>query len=41
MPRYALAAYDLPVNPERMDEPVRAELLLAHDGSVGAVRFVQ
>jgi hypothetical protein len=41
MPRYALAAYDLPVNPDRLDEPVKAELLLADDGSVGAVRFIQ
>ncbi len=41
MPRYALAAYNLPVNPARLDEPVRAELLLAQDGSVGAVRFIQ
>jgi hypothetical protein len=41
MPRYALAAYNLPVNPARFDEPVRAELLLAQDGSVGAVRFIQ
>jgi hypothetical protein len=41
MPRYALAAYDLPVNPARLDEPVKAELLLADDGSVGAVRFIQ
>jgi hypothetical protein len=39
MPRAALAAWGLPVNAERAGEMVKADLLLAHDGTARAVRL--
>lgn len=41
MPRAALAAYGLPVNLERADTPVKAELLVSEDGQAHAIRFVR
>lgn len=41
MPRAALAAYGLPVNVERADTPVKAELLVSEDGRAHAIRFVR
>lgn len=41
MPRAALAAYGLPVNPARADIPVKAELLVSEDGQARAIRFVR
>jgi hypothetical protein len=39
MPRAALAAWGLPVNAERAGETVKADLLLAHDGTARAIRL--
>lgn len=41
MPRSALVAYGLPVNLERADTPVKAELLVSEDGQARAIRFVR
>ena len=41
MPRTALASFGLPVNQERADTPVKADVLLAEDGSARAIRFVR
>ncbi len=41
MPRTALASFGLPVNIERADEPIKADLLLAEDGSARAIRFIR
>lgn len=40
VPRAALAAYGLPVNAARAGETVRADVLLAHDGTARAIRLV-
>lgn len=40
LPRTTLAQFGLPVNPQRIGEPVDAELLVRPDGAVLALRFV-
>jgi hypothetical protein len=39
VPRAALAALGLPVNAERAGELVKADILLAHDGTARAIRL--
>jgi hypothetical protein len=41
VPRAALAALGLPVNVARANETVKADVLLAHDGTARAIRLVQ
>lgn len=41
LPRSALASLGLPVNVERSDERVKADVLLGHDGLARAIRFVR
>jgi len=41
MPRPALIAFGLPVNIERADVPVKADLLVGEDGLARAIRFVR
>jgi hypothetical protein len=41
MPRYAMARFGLPVNMERYDERVKADIWLGADGLARAIRFVQ
>ena len=41
MPRYAMARFGLPVNMERYDERVKADVWLGADGLARAIRFVQ
>ncbi len=41
MPRSALVKFGLPVNVERADVPVTADLLLGEDGLARAIRFVR
>ncbi|MEO6725759.1 MAG: hypothetical protein ABIU20_07000 [Blastocatellia bacterium] len=41
MPRTAMASFGLPVNLERANAPVKADVLLAEDGSARAIRFVR
>ncbi|MCI0524335.1 MAG: hypothetical protein L0Y75_03645 [Acidobacteria bacterium] len=41
MPRSALVSFGLPVNVERADAPVTADLLLGEDGLARAIRFVR
>lgn len=41
MPRSALASFGLPINQERTNVPVKADVLLAEDGSARAIRFVR
>ncbi len=41
MPRYAMARFGLPVNMERYDEKVKADLWVGVDGLARAIRFVQ
>jgi hypothetical protein len=41
MPRSVLAALGIPVNRDRMDERVKADVLLGDDGLTRAIRFVQ
>ena len=40
-PRAALASLGLPVDARRANEKVKADLLLAHDGTAHAIRFVR
>lgn len=40
MPRTVLAAYGLPVNVDRIDIPIQADLLIGDDGTARAIRFV-
>jgi hypothetical protein len=40
-PRSALASFGLPVDARRANEKVTADLLLAHDGTAHAIRFVR
>ena len=40
LPRNAMAAYGLPVNQERIDEPVSAQVLIGQDGVARAIRFL-
>jgi hypothetical protein len=39
-PRALLADWGLPVDPDRADEPVRAEMLYSPDGEALAVRLI-
>ena len=41
LPRSALANFGLPVNMERYNEKVKADVLLGVDGMAHAIRFVQ
>jgi hypothetical protein len=41
MPQTALAKFGLPVNLERGDIPVKADLLVGEDGLARAIRFVR
>ena len=41
LPRYAMARFGLPVNMERYDERVKADVWLGPDGLARAIRFVQ
>jgi hypothetical protein len=41
MPRSALITFGLPVNVERADTPVKADLLIGEDGLARAIRFVR
>jgi hypothetical protein len=41
MPSSALIAFGLPVNVERADTPVKADLLVGEDGMARAIRFVR
>jgi len=41
LPRSALMAFGLPMNEDRMEEVVQADILLDEDGLMRAVRFVQ
>jgi hypothetical protein len=41
IPRSALIAFGLPVNVERADVPVKADLLVGEDGLARAIRFVR
>jgi hypothetical protein len=41
MPRSALARFGLPVNVERADAPIKADLLVGEDGLAYAIRFVR
>lgn len=41
LPRSALTSFGLPMNVERANEPVTAEVLLGEDGMARAVRFVR
>ncbi len=40
LPRNAMAAYGLPVNQERLNEPVTAQVLVGQDGVARAIRFL-
>lgn len=41
LPREAMAAYGLPVNPALADRPIEADLLVGDDGNALALRFVR
>lgn len=41
LPRSALHAFGLPVNMERLKEPIQADVVVAEDGTALAVRFVR
>ena len=41
LPRAALASLGLPLNAERGNEPVKADVLLGNDGLARAIRFVR
>jgi hypothetical protein len=41
LPRAALASLGLPLNAERGNEPVKADVLLGNDGLAHAIRFVR
>jgi hypothetical protein len=41
VPRAALATLGLPLNAERGNEPVKADMLVGHDGLARAIRFVR
>jgi hypothetical protein len=40
LPRNAMTFYGLPVNRDRMDEPVTAQVLISQDGVARAIRFL-
>jgi len=41
VPRAALASLGLPLNAERGNEPVKADVLVGYDGLARAIRFVR
>jgi hypothetical protein len=41
LPRSALASFGLPVNAQRLNEPVKADVVLGNDGIARAIRFVR
>jgi hypothetical protein len=41
LPRSALASFGLPVNAERINERVKADVVVGHDGIARAIRFVR
>jgi hypothetical protein len=41
MPRSALLTFGLPMNIERASEPVKADVVMGHDGLARAIRFVR
>ena len=41
LPRLALASFGLPVNMDRVDERVKADVLVGPDGLARAIRFVK
>ena len=41
LPREAVGMFGIPVNPERMQEIVQADVVLGEDGTARAVRFVR
>ena len=41
LPRSAMVRFGLPVNPDRMMEPVKADVVFAQDGIARAIRFVK
>jgi hypothetical protein len=41
LPRSALATFGIPMNEERAEEAIRADVLLGEDGLARAVRFVK
>jgi hypothetical protein len=40
LPRSAMLSYGLPVDPDRVDEPISADLVVGNDGMARAIRFV-
>lgn len=40
LPRTVLASFGLPMNPERAEEPIQADVVLGPDGMARAVRFL-
>ena len=40
LPRNAMSSYGLPVNHDRLDEPVTAQVLISQDGVARAIRFL-
>jgi hypothetical protein len=41
LPRSAMASFGLPVNLDRANERVKADVLVGSDGQARAIRFVQ
>jgi hypothetical protein len=41
LPRSALASFGLPVNAQRLNEPVKADVVVGNDGIARAIRFVR
>ena len=41
LPRSALSSFGLPVNQARLDEPIKADVVLGYDGIARAIRFVR
>jgi hypothetical protein len=41
LPRSALASFGLPVNAQRINEPVKADVVVGNDGIARAIRFVR
>ena len=41
MPRFALARFGMPMNMDRADETIKADVLLGADGLARAIRFVK
>jgi hypothetical protein len=41
VPRSVMFNYGLPINPDRIDEPINADLVVGNDGLATAIRFVE